>query len=262
MRNRPIGIMDSGVGGLSVLREIKKILPQENFIFLADQANVPYGGKTQEQLEKILLRIMDFFIEKKVKMVVLACNTATVYAIDFLRDYYKVPIVGTVPVVKTLANVTKTKKVAVLSTPGTAKSKYLQNLIKKFAKGLKVYTIGGSNLEELIEEGNLRNGRIQSILHEILPPLVRNGVDAIALGCTHYPFVSDQIGEIVGSKVLVLDSGAAVARRVEQILENEKELGKEREKDIYYTTGDPEKFKKVAEELLGKDSLIVNRANI
>ncbi len=262
MDNSPIGIMDSGVGGLSILVEVKKILPRETFIFLADQANIPYGGKTQQELEQLLIRIMDFFMKKKVKMVVLACNTATVYTIDYLRESYKIPIIGTVPVVKTLAEITKTKKVAVFSTPATAKSKYLQNLIKKFAKDIKVYTIGGSNLEKLIEKGNVRNEKIETVLKKVLPSLIANGVDAIALGCTHYPFIKEQIEEIVGKNVVVLDSGGAVARHVKQVLKSNNQEAYEKRKDLYYTTGNAARFKNVAEELLGEKLPNVARIQI
>jgi len=253
MDNRPIGIFDSGVGGLSILLEVQKLLPSENFIFVADQTNVPYGGKTQKQLQSYTDKILAFLVQRDVKAVIIACNTATVYAIDFLREKYKIPIIGTVPVVKTIANITKTKKTAVFSTPATAKSPYLQNLIKEFAPGVTVYRVGGTGLEELVETGNLENKKIDKILHESLEPLLKKNVDAIALGCTHYPFLRDKIEKIVGKNVQVVDSGGAVARRTKAILTNNKILGNKRTKDFYYTTGDRQKFKKAVKSLLKKD---------
>jgi len=252
MDNRPIGIFDSGVGGLSILREIKKLLPKENFIFVADQKNMPYGHKTQKQIQSFSKEIMDFLTSKNVKAVVIACNTATVYAIDHLRSSYQIPVIGTVPVVGTIAKQSKTKKVAVFSTPGTAKSKYLKDLIKKFGNGTTIYKVGGKGLEELVEEGNLEDERIEKVLNKSLMPLLSKNVDAIALGCTHYPFLREKIQKIVGKNVLVLDSGEAVARRVKEILENNGILASKRDKDIYYTTGNPAKFKKVAETLLNR----------
>ena len=215
MDNRPIGIFDSGVGGLSILLEVKKLLPQENFIFVADQGNVPYGGKTKEQLQTYADKIMVFLIQKNVKAVIVACNTSTVYTIDFLREKYKIPIIGTVPVVKTMAKITKTNKTAVFSTPATAKSPYLKNLIKKFAPDITVYRVGGTGLEELVETGNLESKKIDRILHESLEPLLKKKVDAIALGCTHYPFLRAKIQKIVGKNVRVLI-------RVEQWLGEQK----------------------------------------
>jgi glutamate racemase len=254
MDNRPIGIFDSGVGGLSILRDVQKLLPLQNFIFVGDQGNMPYGGKTKEQLQSYADKIMAFLVSKNVKAVIIACNTATVYAIDFLREKYQVPIIGTVPVVKTIANITKTKKVAVFSTPATTKSPYLQDLINKFAPNATVYKVGGTGLEELIESGDLRNKQIDKILRESLEPLLKKNVDAIALGCTHYPFLRDKIERIVGEKVQVVDSGGAVARRTKWILENNHILGNKRIEDYYYTTRDKNKFAKAVKALLKKDS--------
>jgi glutamate racemase len=252
MDNRPIGIFDSGVGGLSVLQEVKKLLPLENFIFVADQANVPYGGKTAKRIQSYTDRIMTFLVQKDVKAVIVACNTATVYAIDYLREKHKMPIIGTVPVVKTIANITKTKQTAVFSTPATAKSPYLQQLINKFAPNIMVYKIGGTGLEELIETGDLENKEIDKILHQSLEPLLKKQVDAIALGCTHYPFLTDKIQKIVSKRVEIVDSGGAVARRTKQILLSNKILGNKKTEDFYYTTGDKQKFEKAVKSLLQK----------
>jgi glutamate racemase len=262
MKNNPIGIFDSGVGGLSVLLEIQKLLPNETSIFVADQAYVPYGGKTREQLIDRVSKIITFFKEKNVKTVVVACNTATVYTVDEMRQRFDFPIIGTVPVIKTIANITKTGKTAVFSTPATAKSPYLSGLIKKFANGVSVEKIGGSNLEELVEEGSLNSPEIKKILKHYLLPLVRNNVDAIALGCTHYPFLKDTIQEIVGKDVAVVDSGGAVARRLEYVLEHERLLSTRKETDLYYTTGDTQKFQRVAEELMKKKIGKVEYLNI
>jgi glutamate racemase len=195
---------------------------------------------------------MTFLVQKNVKAVIVACNTSTVYTIDFLREKYKIPIIGTVPVIKTIANITKTKQTAVFSTPATAKSPYLQKLINKFAPNVAVYKIGGTGLEELIETGDLENKKIDKILHEFLEPLFKKQVDAIALGCTHYPFLRDKIQAIVGKKVQVVDSGGAVARRTKEILINNQISGNKRTEDFYYTTGDKNKFAKAIKSLLKK----------
>lgn len=252
MENQPIGIFDSGVGGLSIFLDIQKLLPLETSIFVADQAYVPYGGKTKDELIDRVGRIMRFFKEKKVKAVVAACNTATVYTIEEMRQQFEFPIIGTVPVVKTIASLTKTGKTAVFSTPATAKSPYLEALIKKFANGVEVERISGSNLEELIEDGKIDDPVTHEILEEILGPLVEGGVDAIALGCTHYPFLKQKIKEIVGPNVAVVDSGGAVARRLREVLGNENILSAKKAKDLYFTTGNVLKFEKVAGMLMGR----------
>lgn len=262
MNNNPIGIFDSGVGGLSVLLEIRKLMPEETLIFVADQAYVPYGGKTKNELIDRATRIMEFFVQKKVKAVVMACNTATVYTIEEMRQKFTVPIIGTVPVVKTIANLTKSGKTAIFSTPATAKSPYLDALIAKFAKDINVIKIGGSNLEALVEEGNLDNPQINKVLNEVLGPLINEGVDAMALGCTHYPFLRDKIQKVVGKGVGIVDSGGAVARRLNQVLENESLLSLHKGEDWYYTTGDRVKFKSVAEQLMKQEIKNVSHVDL
>ncbi len=253
MNNQSIGVFDSGVGGLSVLLEIQKELPFENSIFVADQAYVPYGRKSKDELIERVGKIMDFFVEKEVKAVVVACNTATVYTIDEMRKRYKMPIIGTVPVIKVIARMTRTGKTAVFSTPATAKSPYLAKLIEEFAPNIIVEKVGGSNLEELIENGSINDPAIVERLKFHLLPLVKEGVDTIALGCTHYPFLKEKIKRIVGSKVKIVDSGGAVARRLEFVLEQEKLLSVKKGLDLYYTTGDEKKFERVANELTKRE---------
>lgn len=253
MNNQSIGVFDSGVGGLSVLLEIQKELPFENSIFVGDQAYVPYGRKSKDELIERVGKIMDFFVEKEVKAVVVACNTATVYTIDEMRKRYKMPIIGTVPVIKVIARMTRTGKTAVFSTPATAKSPYLAKLIEEFAPNIIVEKVGGSNLEELIENGSINDPAIVERLKFHLLPLVKEGVDTIALGCTHYPFLKEKIKRIVGSKVKIVDSGGAVARRLEFVLEQEKLLSVKKGLDLYYTTGDEKKFERVASELTNRE---------
>jgi glutamate racemase len=167
-----------------------------------------------------------------------------------MRAKFSMPIIGTVPVIKTLASISKTKKAAVFSTPATASSPYLTELINKFAPDLEIFKIGGSSLEELIEEGDLNSPQIDAVLNELLPPLVTKGVDAIALSCTHYPFLTEKIKKIVGDNVVVVDSGGAVARRVNQVLTNNEILADQKTVDEYYTTGDANKFHRVAKILM------------
>lgn len=262
MDNRKIGLFDSGVGGLSILGEIQKLLPQESFVFIADQKHVPYGKKTKAELEELVFKIVTFLVSQDVKLVVVACNTATVYTIDFLREKFNLPIVGVVPVVKTLAEVTKTKKVGILATPATSSSPYLENLINNFCQGVEVFNIGGTGLEEMVENGEVDTKLVEDTLVKFLNPLVKEGVDAIALGCTHYPFLRAKIEQIVGPHIAVLDSGGAVARQVKRILENNQALATQKREDFYYTTLDPRIFKAVSSKLLGKELENVKELNL
>ncbi|MCL5432721.1 MAG: glutamate racemase [Patescibacteria group bacterium] len=248
--NNPIGVFDSGVGGLSVLIELKKLLPKENYIFFADQANVPYGAKTGKELKVLVSKIIDFLESKNAKMIVFACNTASVYTIEAMRKKYKTPLVGVVPVIKTLALNTKNKKVGVLSTPATSKSPYLKKLIKEYAKGLKIINIGGHGWEELVEKGIPEGIQTDKLINKNLKSLISERVDCIGLGCTHYPFLKQKIKKIVGPKVRIFDSGEAVAKRVKQILFEDKIFSEKNMEDRYYSSGDPMEFKRVAEKLL------------
>jgi glutamate racemase len=259
----PIGIFDSGVGGLSILREVQKLLPNESFIFIADQKNVPYGEKTEEELNEIVSRIVKYFLKKKVKMIVIACNTATVYTIENIRSKYAIPIAGTVPAIKVLSKVTKTGKVGILATPATSKSLYLAQLCKIHAPNLEIFKVGATHLEEMIEDGNLERNEINDNLEYHIRKLINFGVDAISLGCTHYPFLRDKIEKITGPGVAIVDSGFAVSKQVKKVLE-EKDLLSElkNQEDIYYTTGNEKRFRRVAEELLGKKIKHVKKIKI
>lgn len=260
--NRPIGIFDSGVGGLTVLAEIEKLLPRENYVYLADQAHVPYGVKEKPELTQLTEKIVDFLIKKDSKLIVVACNTASVYSLTYLRSRFRIPIVGVVPVVKTIASLSKSGKAITFSTPATAKSPYLRELISKFAPNLEVFTLGGGHLEELIENGDLEDSKVDEVIKKTLMPYVETGVDVIGLACTHYPFLKDRIGKIVGPNIKIIDSGAAVARQVAKILKNENiESGKKSE-DFYFTTGDEARFKHVAEKLLDIKLDHVGRAEL
>ncbi len=250
MNNNPIGVFDSGVGGLSVLSEIHRILPHETTIYVADQAFMPYGSKTKEELTQRAEKIIKFFTNKNIKAVVIACNTATVMTIEEMRREFDFPILGVVPVIKTVSEATKTGIVAVFATPATSKSEYLNELIRKFASDRTVFTIGETHLEDLVEKGETDSEEVMDILNDELRPLLTKNVDAIALGCTHYPFIKSQIQSIVGKEVLIADSGGAVARRLKQVLENERLLSTQKQNDMFFTTGDKINFETVAKKLL------------
>ena len=248
--NNPIGIFDSGVGGLSVLAEIKKVLPTENFIFLADQSHVPYGAKTKRQLENLSERITNFLLTHHIKLLVIACNTATCHALDYLRSKYKVPIIGVVPAIKPAAARSKNNKVAIMSTPATAKSVYLSRLIANFAPHAHVLKLGCLGLEESVEVLNKKQSL--KLLDIYTKKIKKFGADVIVLGCTHFPHLKGDIQKLVGPNVKIIDSGRAIAKRTKFILQKMDALSKDNTLDVYYTTDDPQKFSKVASVLLGR----------
>lgn len=249
-----IGIVDSGFGGLSVYQSITALLPHESTVYIGDHAYLPYGTKTPVTIRRRIKKLIHFLLAKRSKLIVIACNTATVAGIDVYRRWFPaIPIVGVVPVVKTAAEVSKTKKIIVLSTLFTAKSAYQKKLIRKFAGGCRVYNLGCPNLVSLVEEGTLHGEAVKKELQEILIPVVKNGADVIALGCTHYSFLKDQIRAIVGEDIDILDSGGAVARHVERILEHNHILATGgRGRHTFYSTRKWSGASRIASTLLGK----------
>jgi glutamate racemase len=250
--NRPIGFFDSGVGGLTIWRATKKLLPEESLIFLADSGHVPYGEKSTAELQDLTSRICRFLIGLDVKAIVVACNTATVHAIAHMRETFPdIPFVGVVPVVRTLAKRTRTGTIAVLSTPATAGSPYLAGLIEQFAPGKEVVNVGCDGLEDLVESGEVRTGRTTALLERHLARVIGSRADVVGLGCTHYPFLRQRIKRILGPRVRVYDPSRPVARRVRQVLAERNAFARNPQPAYrFYTTGDVETFTRVASKLL------------
>jgi glutamate racemase len=262
--NRPIGFFDSGVGGLSIWRATRKLLPQESLAFFADSGHVPYGEKTPDEIRDLTVRITRFLLDRQAKLVVVACNTATVHAIAHLRETFpETPFVGVVPVVKTLSRWTKNGTMAVLSTPATAGSPYLAGLIEEFAPDKRVINIGCDGLEDLVEAGELRTRKTAALLEQHLQPVKDSGADVVGLGCTHYPFLRHRIKRMLGPKVRVFDPSRPVARRVRWMLADRDALATDsKPKHSFYTTGDPEVFARVAGTLLRQPVREVGYAEI
>ena len=225
-----IGIFDSGIGGLGIFNEIKKLLPKENIIYLADSKNCPYGEKTETQIKKICLDNTNFLIKKGAKLVVIACNTGSTIALQYVRNNLnqiqptrfdsQVPIVGVVPVVKTAAKKTKNKRIGILATKVTIESDYLKSLVKKFCPNINVTYQACGELVEMVEKSKIDINKLKSCLK----PLIKAEVDVVALGCTHFPFARKEIEEVLGPKVKVLDSNGAVARHVKRVLTSNHQL--------------------------------------
>ncbi|HYG31622.1 MAG TPA: glutamate racemase [Methylophilaceae bacterium] len=214
-RARPIGVFDSGIGGISVLRHIHALLPQEDLLYVADSANAPYGNKTPEFIRERAFALSDFLIEKGVKALVVACNTATAAAISAMRERYDIPIIGMEPAVKPAAAATKTGVIGVLATVGTLKSAQFAALLDTYGQNVKIVTEGCPGLVECVERGELESSETRKLLEGYLKPLLDAGADTIVLGCTHYPFVKPLILEIAGSETTLIDTGAAVARQLQ-----------------------------------------------
>ncbi len=239
MNNNPIGIFDSGVGGLTVWNTLLKRFEKESFIYVSDSKHCPYGNKTDEEITELSIAIVDFLIEKKCKLIVVACNTATSAAIYFLRDKYKVPIVGIEPAIKPASLRSKTGNIGVLATKGTVSGTHFKTTALKFANDKNVITQIGYGLVDQVENNLIYTAQTRDLLRTYITPMLNQNVDFIVLGCTHYPLLSDEINEITEGKVILLEPSEAIAKQVENKL---KEYNLESESNsrltTIYTTGD------------------------
>lgn len=248
MKNNPIAFFDSGVGLFSVLDQTRKILPLENYVIFADQDHNPYGEKTRQQIVSYTEGATQFLLSKhRIKMLVLACNTATVLALEKLRKKFDIPIIGTVPAVKVACQDPKARRVVVMSTPATAKSAYLKDLIGRFSTGKKTLTVGCVGLEEAIEI--LDRVKIDKVLNKYIPKIEKFHPDTVVLGCTHYPLIRKEI-EARLEKVKVIDSGEAIAKQIKRVLQDSGLASQKRTGDVYYTTGDVSIFSKITSKIL------------
>lgn len=244
-----IGIFDSGSGGLSVFREIARLLPEERYVYYADNAHCPYGEKSQEHIIGRARFITGFLIEQGCNIVVVACNTATAAAISTLRREFSIPFIGMEPAVKTAALSTRSGVIGVLATAGTLKaSKYLDTR-DRYADGVRVIERVGRGFVELVESGELCGPHAESVVRASVEPLIAAGADIIVLGCTHYPFLMDTIRQIAGPGVEVIDPAPAAAKhlldvmRERQLFRNDArrtEAGSPEAADIsLFSSGDP-----------------------
>ncbi len=225
MNNSPIAVLDSGFGGLSVWREIIKVLPHESIMYYGDGKNCPYGVKPKEEIERIVDEAVRFLLGKGAKMVVLACNAATADAIDHLRATYDVPFVGMEPATKPAAADSKSGIIGILATQATLNGRLFLKTAERYAKNVKLLSAVGEEFVELVEAGVERGELARKAVERALLPMIEAGADHIVLGCTHYPFLTDMMLEVIGERdVKLVDPAPAVARRVKQLLKDSDAL--------------------------------------
>jgi glutamate racemase len=251
----PIGVFDSGVGGLSVLPALREALPNEDILFLGDQAHVPYGPRGLAEVRRLMEGVMRYFIAQGCKMVVIACNTASAAALHSLRaDYPDFPIVGMEPAIKPAAEHTSSGVVGVLATPTTFEGELYASVVERFAQGVTVLQNTCVGLVGEIEAGRANGPEAERILRGALEPMLAQGLDTVVLGCTHYPFSFETIRGIVGPNVRLIDPAPAIARRAASLLDA---AGMRNPRAgagsvIYCTTGDVDEMRKRVAELLGE----------
>lgn len=219
MSIQPIGVFDSGVGGTSIWKEIHKLLPYENSIYLADSKNAPYGEKSADEILALSIKNTEFLLNKNCKLIIVACNTATTNAISYLRNTYDVPFIGIEPAIKPAALNSKSKTIGVLATKGTLSSALFNSTSKSYSEGIQIIEQDGEGLVPLIEAGQVKSKNTKDLLLNYLNPMINKGMDHLVLGCTHYPYLIPVIKDIVPSNVQIIDSGEAVARQTKNILE-------------------------------------------
>lgn len=211
---KPIGVLDSGVGGLSLLRAIQAELPQENLLYVADSAHAPYGDKSPAWISARSAQIISFLVGQQCKAVVIACNTITAVAVSELRDSFAIPIIAIEPAIKPAAVMTQSGVIAVMATTRTLHSESLQRLRRRYAAGVEVLFVPCPGLADKVESVDLHSSEVEQLLRSLLTPALDKGVDTLVLGCTHYPFLLDSIQRVVGPDVQIIDPSAAVAAEV------------------------------------------------
>lgn len=251
---RPIALFDSGVGGLSVWRAVRELLPQEALVYLGDTAHIPYGRRSHAAIERFAHEIVRFFVEElDAKVVVVACNTASAASLQSLRARYAVPIVGMEPAVKPAAERTRRRRVGVIATQATIQATVFARLVERFANGVEVWTRACPGLVEAVEDGRLEDAGTIALLREYLSPMLAAGIDELVLGCTHYPFLMPALRQVVGPDVDIIDPAPAVARQVGRVLDmhglraGPGSIGSTR----FFCTGDVHRFRQTAERLVG-----------
>jgi len=253
----PIGIYDSGVGGLTVLRAVRVLLPGEDLIYLADQAKVPYGSRPLVEVRQLAEGAARFLMEQGAKLIVIACNTASAAGLRHLRELFpEYPSVGMEPAVKPAAEQTLSGKVGVLATPSTFQGEMYASVVERFAQDVQLFEATCPGLVRQIEKGYLSTTKTRRILEDAILPMMEQGVDTLVMGCTHFPFVIPLIKQISGKGMRVIDPAPAVARQVQHVLEQRQLLNpRQRTGTIsYFTSGDPQKLANLLPKLTGDEA--------
>lgn len=217
-KHQPIGIFDSGVGGLTVLEAMVQLLPNEHYVYFGDSGNCPYGGRTKEEITQSSKTIVEFLLAQNCKLIIVACNTITTNIIEELRASYPVPFIGMEPATKPASLQTKNKRIGILATQGTLNGDLFDKTLKKYAEGIEVFTQVGHGLVELIEQNQIDTPVMESQLHSLLDPMIDAGIDTLVLGCTHYHFLKNVLKKILPTSVAIIDTSVSVAKHARNVL--------------------------------------------
>lgn len=248
INENPIGLFDSGIGGTSIWKEVHALMPYENTIYLADSKNAPYGLKSKDEIIALSCKNTEFLLENNCKIIVVACNTATTNAIKELRAKYNIPFIGIEPAIKPAALQSKTQTIGILATKGTLNSELFHKSVANHPD-VKIIEQIGHGLVQLIENGDMESAEMEELLKSYLNPMVEKNIDYLVLGCSHYPYLIPQIKKIIPPQIKIIDSGEAVAKQTQKILEqnNLLNLSKRKSSQIFYTNSEPEVLKNILE---------------
>ena len=257
MSSKPIGIFDSGVGGLSIWSEIHQLLPMESTVYLSDSKHAPYGPKGKEAIIDLSIKNTEWLMNQGCKLIVVACNTATTNAIDTLRKNYPIPFIGIEPAIKPAALQSKSKSIGILATKGTLSSQLFHETSQLYSSDLLVVEQVGNGIVELIENGALYSEEMKHLLQSYLQPMLDAEIDCLVLGCTHYHFLIPILKQLLPSDVKIIDSGKAVAKQTKAVLENSTLLSSETfvETNRFYTNGE----EKVIASLLKSETTSIKK---
>lgn len=257
MSSKPIGIFDSGVGGLSIWKEINALMPHESTIYISDAEYAPYGSKEPDVILKRAIINTETLLGKGAKIIVVACNTATTNAISYLRTHYKIPFIGIEPAIKPAALSSTTNSIGVLATKGTLTSDLFHETTKRYCRYKTVIEQEGKGIVELIESGQLYSNEMKKLLEKYLTPMLNNNIDCLVLGCTHYHFLTPILKRLLPKNVNIIDSGKAIARQTKIVLEKSKLLNKKEmlAEHVFYTNGS----KEVMASIMGWDQSMIQK---
>src|SRR6266566_863752 len=254
----PIGVFDSGAGGLTILSALRQELPYENYIYFGDTANCPYGIRSDTEIIELSIQACRYLIEQGVKLIVVACNTASQAALNSLRaTFTSIRFVGVVPAVKPAARATKKGRIGIAATNQAAKAIYLQQLIDEFAEGIQAFAVGCPELVTLVEHGEFDGPVVEETVKQALEPVLKEDIDVLVLGCTHFPALRSVIERITAHQVRIIDSGSAIARRTHYVLDAERLIHPTNSNQEHggklqvWCSGDARAFSIVASKLLG-----------
>jgi len=264
MKERPVGFLDSGLGGLSVVKEVNKLLPRENIEYFADNQRQPYGEKNQSELIKFTFQIISFLLKKKIKICVIACNTATAASLKKAREYFSIPIIGVIqPAVQDAIKKTLNKKIGIIATEFTTKNGAYPKEIKKVAPEIKVFSNFCPKFVSMVETGKFTEPETYKVAREYLKPLKDAQIDTLILGCTHYSFLKRVISDIMGPGVILIDPSVSTSLTLKEVLIQKRILKEEgKSKENYYTTGSPEKIERIAKIILNHDFFKIQKVQL